>query len=288
MLRRGRVIIILGVILALITGGLAYYFLQQGVPPPPVAEEEEIRTKPVVIALQPIEERTDIPVESVGTEERQEDLVPANALNNPADVVGKRALVPIKEDQIILSDMLVDKERVVEEGRFAAFAIPEGKVAFAVPVDDVHTVAGAVQAGDFVDVLVTITFEARKATGVVTEEGEEEVLPIQVLATQLTLQDVEVLRVGAWNVPPPPPPTEEGEETEEEAPPPPQDFLTLLIDQQDALVLKYGRDDPNFNVDFALRGVGDHTIVRTESVSLEYILSRFRVSLPAPPPTIGP
>jgi len=288
MLRRGRVIILLGVILALITAGGAYYFLQQGVAPPP--EEEEIRTKPVLIALEPIEARTEILVEAVGTEEWPEDLVPANALSDPAQAVGKRALVPIVEGQIILSDMLIDKQRAIEEGTFAAFAIPEGKVAFAVPVDDMHTVAGAIQAGDFVDVLVTITFEAQKATGLVAEEGAEEVLPVQVLATQLTLQDVEVLRVGLWNVPPPPevvegeaPPPEEGE-----AAPPPQNFLTLLIDQQDALVLKYGRDDPNFNVDFALRGVEDHTIVSTESVTLEYLLRRFKVTLPAPPPTIGP
>lgn len=291
MSRRGRVIILLGLILALITVVAAYYFLQQRAAAPP---EEEIHTRPVVIALEPLEERADIPAEAVGTKEWPEDLVPANAFNNPAEVVGKTALLPIMEDQIILSDMLIDKERAVEEGSFAAFAIPEGKVAFAVPVDEVHTVAGAIQAGDFVDVLVTITFQAAHQTGLVAEGGAEEeaveeVVPVQVLATQLTLQDVEVLRVGAWNVPPPP---EEEEEApppeEEEAAPPPQNFLTLLVDQQDVLVLKYARDDPNFNVDFALRGVEDHTIVSTESVTLQYILTRFKVTTPAPPPTIGP
>jgi len=236
--------------------------------------------KPVLIALQPIEERADIPVEAVGTKEWPEDSIPANALSNPADVVGKAAIVPILEGQIIRSDMLLDKERILEEGRFAAFAIPEGKVAFAVPIDNIHSVAGAIQTGDFVDVLVTITFKVQRRTGIVTEEGEEETETIQALTTQLALQDVEVLRVGAWNVPPP---TEEGE-----AALPPQDFLTLLVSQQDALVLKYARDDPDFNVDFALRGVEDHTIVSTESVTLQYILTRFNVTAPAPPPTIGP
>lgn len=278
MRRGGRILILLGLVLAIVTAGVAYYFLQQRAVPPP---EEEIRTKSVLIALQPIEERADIPLEAVGTKEWPEDLVPANALDNPADVVGKAAIVPIMEGQVIRSDMLIDKETVLEEGSFAAFAIPEGKVAFAVPIDDIHSVAGAIQAGDFVDVLVTITFEAQKPTGVVTEEGEEEVQFVQVLATQLTLQDVEVLRVGGWNVPPP-------TEGEEEAAPPPQDFLTLLVSQQDALVLKYARDDPNFNVDFVLRGVKDHTIMSTESVTLEYVLRRFKVTLPAPPPAIGP
>jgi len=276
MSRRGRLLIFLGLILAVMTAGVTYYVLQQGAGPAP---EVEIRTKPVLIALQPIEERADIPVEAVGTREWPEDSVPANALNNPADVVGKTAMVPILEGQIILSDMLIDKEKVLEEGSFAAFAIPEGKVAFAVPIDNIHSVAGAIQAGDFVDVLVTITFQVQRRTGVVTEEGEE-IETVQALTTQLALQDVEVLRVGAWNVPPP---TEEGE-----AAPQPQDFLTLLISQQDALVLKYARDDPNFNVDFALRSVKDHTIVSTESVTLQYILTRFNVTTPAPPPTVGP
>ncbi len=277
MLRRGRLLIFLGLILAIVAAGGTYYILQRGVGPAP---EVEMRTKPVLIALQPIEERADIPVEAVGTKEWPEESVPANALNNPADVVGKAAMVPILEGQIIRSDMLIDKEKVLEEGSFAAFAIPEGKVAFAVPIDNIHSVAGAIQAGDFVDVLVTITFQVQRQTGVVTEEGEEGLESVQALTTQLALQDVEVLRVGAWNVPPP---TEEGE-----AAIPPQDFLTLLVSQQDALVLKYARDDPNFNADFALRGVKDHTIVSTESVTQEYILRRFKVTLPAPPPTIGP
>ncbi|MCJ7666798.1 MAG: Flp pilus assembly protein CpaB [Anaerolineae bacterium] len=277
MLRRSRLLIFLGLVLAIITAGVTYYFLQQGAGPAP---EVEIRTKPVLIALQPIEERADIPLEAVGTKEWPEDSVPANALNNPADVVGKAAIVPIMEGQIILADMLIDKEKVLEEGSFAAFAIPEGKVALAVPIDNIHSVAGAIQAGDFVDVLVTITFQVQRRTGVKTEEGGEQVETVQALTTQLALQDAEVLRVGAWNVPPP---TEEGEVAL-----PPQDFLTLLVSQQDALVLKYARDDPNFTVDFALRGVEDHTIVSTESVTLQYILTRFNVATPAPPPTIGP
>lgn len=277
MLRRSRLLILLGLILALITAGVTYSILRQGAGPAP---EEEIRTRPVLIALRPIEERTDIPVDAVGTKEWPEDSIPANALSNPAAVVGKTTIVPIMEGQIILSDMLIDREKVLEEGSFAAFAIPEGKVAFALPIDNIHSVAGAIQAGDFVDVLVTMTFQVLRRTGVKTEEGEEEMETVQALTAQLALQDVEILKVGAWNVPPP---TEEGEATL-----PPQNFLTLLVNQQDALVLKYARDDPNFNVDFALRRVGDHTIVSTESVTLQYILTRFNVTTPAPPPTIGP
>ena len=140
-MRRGRLLIILGLILALITAGVAYYLLQQGAAPAP----EEIKTKPVLVALQTIEERSDITMEKVGTKDWPVDSVPPNALSNPAEAVGKTAIVPIMEGQIILSTMLIDKQAVMEEGSFAAFAIPEGKVAYAVPIDNLHSVAGAIQ-----------------------------------------------------------------------------------------------------------------------------------------------
>lgn len=278
MLRGGRLLILLGLILALITAGVAYYLLQGAAP----AKEEEVPTAQVLVARQSIGEREEITADAVGTEERAQKYVPPNALRNPAQAIGKVAVVPILEGQPILSNMVMGKEEVKEAGGFASLGVPEGKVAFAVPIEDRNSVAGAIQAGDFVDVLVTIKFtlveEVPREGG---EEGEKEVkVGGETLATQLTLQDVEVLRVGLWA---PPPSTEEGE-----IPAPTQNYLTLLVNQQDALVLLYLRDDPNVTIDFALRGIEDHTIVSTEAVTLQYILSRFNVNLPAPPPTIGP
>ena len=278
MLRRGRLLILLGLILALITAGVAYYVLRGAAPAP----EEVVKTAKIVVAKQPIGERQDVTLEALGTEEWPLESIPENALRNPAQAAGKVAVVPILEGQPVLSSMVMGKEEAREAAGFASFGVPEGKVAFALPIEDRNSVAGAIQAGDFLDVLMTIKFtllEEVPAEGF--EEGEKEVkVGGEVLATQLTLQDVEVLRVGLWT---PPPPTQEGE-----IPAPAQNYLTLLVDQQDALVLLYLRDDPKVTIDFALRSVEDHTIVSTESVTLQYILTRFNVTTPAPPPTIGP
>lgn len=278
MLRRGRLLIFLGLVLALVTAGVVYYVLRGAGPAP----EERVKTATIVVARQPIDEREDVTLEALGTEEWPLESIPENALRNPAQAVGKVAVVPIAEGQPVLSSMVIGKEEAREAEGFASLGVPEGKVAFAVPIEDRNSVAGAIQAGDFVDVLVTIKFTLLEA--VPAEEGAEGEKQAkaagEVLATQLTLQDVEVLRVGLWT---PPPPVEEGG-----VPAPTQNYLTLLLNQQDALVLLYLREDPNVTIDFALRGVEDHAIVSSESVTLQYILARFNVTTPAPPPTVGP
>jgi hypothetical protein len=58
--------------------------------------------------------------------------------------------------------------------------------------------------------------------------------------------------------------------------------LTLLLDQQDALVLKYARES-DASIDLVLRGPEDHESVRTETVSLEYVMTRFEITVPPEP-----
>lgn len=286
MRRRGRVLILLGLILAIVAFILAYFLLQGAAAPPP----PEIQTAQVLVALQPITERTEVPVESVGPKEFPLDAVPPNALRDPSDVLGKFAIVPIFPGQVIVAEMLVDKAEAQKTGLYASFAIPPGKVAMAMPITDLSNVARAIQAGDFVDVLVTIRYKvveeevSPEGAVAITELGES-------LVVQLTLQDVEVLKVGLWG-PTQPSAEEGGQQTQQQQQQQQQarargpEFLTLLVSQQDALVLKFARDDPSFTVDFALRGVGDHTLVTTDSVTLEYLLTRFNITQPTALPRI--
>jgi Flp pilus assembly protein CpaB len=162
-------------------------------------------------------------------------------------------------------------------------------------------VAGAIQNGDFVDILISywmLDTEAEPAPG--GGEGEEAAPPESyILLAQLLLQDVEVLRVGPWAgvaVPPEEPPGEgdeaatpapEGEEGAESAALEPVSVdapvvLTLLLDQQDALVLKFARES-GASIDLVLRGLEDHDTLRTETVSLEYVMTRFEITVPPEP-----
>jgi Flp pilus assembly protein CpaB len=163
-------------------------------------------------------------------------------------------------------------------------------------------VAGAIQNGDFVDILISYWMLDTEAEPSPAAAGEEaaEVPPSYILLAQLLLQDVEVLRVGAWagvavapEVPPEEAPAEEAApeatpaagEAEGELAPVSLDtetVLTLLLDQQDALVLKYARES-GASIDLVLRGPEDDKAVRTETVSLEYVMTRFEITIPPEP-----
>jgi len=107
------------------------------------------------------------------------------------------------------------------------------------------------------------------------------------LVTQLTVQDAVVLQVGDWTTakepPPEAPPPETGAEGEAAPPPPPPpdrvEPLTLVVTRQDAMVLDYARV-VGARINFVLRPVGDTASVRTDSVTLKYMMDRFNVELP--------
>ncbi len=298
--RRGTILIIIGIILALGTTAVVFVLLrpsgQQAAATPQPTPEEKIS---VVIAAQEIPALTEIPADAVGTL-----LIPKSALNaryllDPEAVIGKKTLTNVSRGSFITTDVLLDESKVLELGYNASLNIPEGKVAVAFRTTQLRAVAGAIQNGDFVDILISYWMLDTEATPTTAAE-EEAAVPAEsyVLLAQLLLQDVEVLRVGPWAgvaVPP-----AEGEEATPEATPAAEGeaataegelapvsaqaevVLTLLLDQQDALVLKYARES-EASIDLVLRGREDRESVRTETVSLEYVMTRFEITVPPEP-----
>jgi pilus assembly protein CpaB len=125
-------------------------------------------------------------------------------------------------------------------------------------------------------------------------------------ATQLMIDNAIVLRVGQWPytdvyepiivtaVPPATaaPAPEEGTAAPatEEVPPtatpvPPPDIVTLIMGRQDALVLKYALET-GATIDLALRSYQDNAItdIQTETVTLQYIIDFYNVTIPPPLP----
>jgi Flp pilus assembly protein CpaB len=301
--RRGTILIAAGIILALGTTVVVFALLRgsgQAPPAPPQATPEAKIS--VVIAAQEIPALTEIPADAVGTL-----LIPKSALTpqhllDPQAVVGKKAITTIVRGSFITTDVLLDESKVLELGYNASLNIPPGKVAAAFRTSQIRAVAGAVQNGDFVDILISYWMLDTEAQPTPAAAGEQvaEVPPSYILLAQLLLQDVEVLRVGPWAgvaVPPEAVPEEvpAAEPTPEATPaagegegqlaPVPLDsetVLTLLLDQQDALVLKYAQES-GASIDLVLRGRGDDKKVRTETVSLEYVMTRFEITIPPEP-----
>jgi Flp pilus assembly protein CpaB len=301
--RRGTILIAVGILLALGTTVLVFALLrtrgQAPATPPPATPEATFK---VVIAAQELPALAEIPADGVGTLDIPASALKPEYLLDPQAVAGKKALTTIPRGSFITTDVLLDEAKVLELGYNASLNIPPGKVATAFRTTQLRAVAGAIQNGDFVDILISYWMLDTEAEPTPVAAGEQPVeVPTQyILLAQLLLQDVEVLRVGPWAgvaVPPEQPPEEApAAEPAPEATPAAgeaegqltpvtldsETVLTLLLDQQDAIVLKYARES-GASIDLVLRGSGDDKTVRTETVSLEYVMTRFEITIPPEP-----
>ena len=162
---------------------------------------------------------------------------------------------------------------------------------------------------DLVDELTSAGMEpAAAASAALAQLNTVKIAPR--LLSQLTLQNVEVLYVGEWprgGVLPQPTPTLSPEQAAAAgaaaqaatggtptATPLRPEMLILLVDQQQALILQW-LSNAQVNVSLALRGAGDNAPVSTDTVTYQYILTNFNVTIPpktntilVPPPTGTP
>jgi len=288
-MRGGRIFIIVGVVLGLGTMLAALFILsstpsQQTTPTPAAPTTEK-----VVVAVQSIGEGTKALPQTVELREVAVVDVPVDALRNINRALGRIARQDIYQGQVLEETMLMSER---EEFEHPSLRIPKGKVAISLPIDKLSSVAYTIQEGDSVDLLMTLPF-------IDVDEQSQTKLPLILsgaecpgcvpvnpqiprVTTQLLVQDATILRVGVWGATPvvaeevaeeP----EAGEAPLEAVPPP--DIVVLLISHQDALVIKYSRES-GANIDLILRSSGDHDIVTTEPVTLDYMLARFGIVVP--------
>lgn len=166
-MQRGRLLIILGIILGLATvGAVAFLVLNGGALTNPVAEPtatptpgvvqeaQGVPTTQVIVALQPIGRGSEFVAGSIGRRDWPANNVPPDIIADEAETIGKVAKTDIVQGQVIVRSMLVD---VFGAGE-ASFQIPAGRVAVAYPINRQKSVAFAIQPGDYVDILVTAFF----------------------------------------------------------------------------------------------------------------------------------
>lgn len=267
---RGRLLLVIGILLALASGCLVFFLMSRQVQQPGPAQ---VPTRKVVVAVQDLPAGTPIVPDAITLMEKPVTEVPADALASLEKTRGKLAAVDIYRGDIITEEMLTTKEKILREKPI--YMIPPGKVAFTIRVDELSSVAYSIQPGDYVDILVGIDFidvdRESQCEKPCPEGFPGEQLPRHV--TQLTLQNIPVLSVGLRTEITP---TEEIEPTYQGIS---YSYITLLLSQQDALVLKYLREIGAI-VDLALRNPDDKNIVSTEAVTLEYILRRFNIPIP--------
>jgi pilus assembly protein CpaB len=289
-MRRGRILILLGLILAIGTAAAVYIIIQTM-----ETEPEPVELENVVVAIQPIAEQE--PVEGrIEIRPMPQTAIPDGALTSLEGTAGMLAAGPIPQGAIIHPDLLISPVEVMQKGELGKLVEP-GSVAIAFPIDELSSVSYGIQPGDHVDVLMTFFFidldqetqleEPLCAPLCPAPEGQQEAqLTDQLprLATQLTLQDIEVLGVGRWIKEETP--TEEQDNQARGGEPVPvelPEYVTLLVTPQDALVLKMAREY-GASIDLAVRAQDDAQQFATQQVTLDYILARFGVALPAKQP----
>ena len=342
-MQRGRLLILLGLLLILGVGALALIFLfgpggqafLSGTPTPDVPPTPQVDIEMVVIAQQPLPRGHEITESDITLAPWSKQNKPGTAINDTTLVVGRLARYDIEPGEPILSTLIAENASTLSDtGSEAALRIPPGQVAITVPMTRLSGVGYALREGDHVNVLVSLLFtdvseENQSVTpdqylllvknvtesatggagqitfttldlgnaGVFLEENpllpDAEILvhPSEPrrprLVVQQIVQDAIVLKVGSFveedvvfsvasptplpEGSPPPPPT----------PVPPPDIVTLIVQPQDALVINYFLYAQS-KFTLVLRSAGDASRVDTESVTLQYAVERFRISVPAP------
>ncbi len=112
-----------------------------------------IPTRPVVVAAADLDIGAELTREDIRIIDWPANAMPANALSDPKDVIGRGIVLPLIQNEPILPMKLASKEA----GSGLPPAIPPGLRAVSVRVNEVIGVAGYVLPGTRVDVVATVS-----------------------------------------------------------------------------------------------------------------------------------
>jgi Flp pilus assembly protein CpaB len=288
-MRRGRILILLGLILAIGAAAVVFILLQSATQP----VETEIPRESVVVAKQPIAEGDPV-ADRLEVKEVPSEVVLEGAMRSLDGTGDMLASGPIPQGSIVYREMLQTPEEQMKEGRLGTL-VEQGYVAVAFPISELSSVSYGIQPGDYIDVLMSFAFvdldEETQTLGPLcppmcpSADGGQTTVEVtgqrQRYVSQLTVQDILVLGVGRWNYAAPPPEEQQNQGgNEEAAPAAPPKFITLMLQPQDALVLKLAREH-GASIELAVRNAEDHQVFQNiQQVTLDYLMARFGISLP--------
>jgi Flp pilus assembly protein CpaB len=186
--RRGKFVVVLGVILAIVAGAAAYYLITQA---QQQAGQAGLQKVPVVVATRAIPARKVIEATDVTVAQVPIDPTNANGIiSDPAKAIGRVPAVTILEGQPVTTNLLASS---IEGSQFSILG-PNETIgpnspawrAISITVADNQAVGGLLEAGQTVDVFVTATVNVPqdliKAGKYYTDKS-----------TKITYQDVVIL-----------------------------------------------------------------------------------------------
>jgi Flp pilus assembly protein CpaB len=184
---RGRFVIVMGLILAVVAGGAAFFLINQ-------AQQQAARSSPtaaIVVATRQIPARK--PIEASDVAVRDVPIDPTNAQGvfaDPTKVIGLVPGVTILEGQPVYANFLASQAQggqfsILQPGETIA---PDSEAwrAVSLTVPDDRAVGGLVRPGDTVDVFVTTTVAVPEDLALAGKYYTDK-------ATKITYQDLIVL-----------------------------------------------------------------------------------------------
>lgn len=254
MRRRGALLTILGLVLAVATGILIFYLLSQAAPPTPnvvvAPTATPLPTKPIPVAARELAAGTTLTTTDIVERQYPEGLVPVGVLTDTQALVGQALIEPLLEGEFFRSTQLRGGQ-----GRPISEQIEPRKVAMAFTREDLLNRSSVIQEGDSIDLMLTLDINEETATE--TREGK---------STNYTLQNVRVLRIMR------PPPTEQ-------APNPEPVAILFEMTPQDAVIAKFVKDSGG-TVDFTLRAQSDTEPYTTENITQDFLFDNYGFQAP--------
>jgi Flp pilus assembly protein CpaB len=184
--RRGKFVIIVGVVLAVAAGAASFYLINQA---QQTAGQGDLQKVTVVVALQNIPART--PVLAAQLETREivlDEATQVGIVKDPAALVGKVLAIPVAIGQPIYSNMISASTagpggiQILGPDETVAPDSPAWR-AISITIPDEMAVAGMLTPGQTIDIFMTATMTANDPRGVYTSG----------LVTKITYQDMVIL-----------------------------------------------------------------------------------------------
>ena len=248
--RRGWILVVLGLILAISAGAMVYVVLQNQ---QAEAQEQAARlareqaapvpTMKLPIAARPLEPGTVISAKDYELKDFPLDLVPVMAISDTAGLDSKILVQPVGQGETFRSS-----EFLGGSGAAISQQLTQGEVLFAFPIVDLLSQSNLIQDGDHLDLLLTI--EQKGPTG--QELGK---------ATAITLQNIEVFKVLR------PQASEDDRQPRATA-------LLFSMKPEDAVLVKFVKDSGG-TIDFTLRSPQDQGTFQAPSIDDAELIQRF-------------
>jgi len=248
--RRGWMLVVLGLVLAISAGAMVYVVLQNQRAEAQeqaarIAQEQAapVPTKKLPVAARMLEPGTLVGAQDYVLKDFPLDLIPSTAISDTAGLENKVLVQTVGQGETFRSS-----EFLGGNGAAISQQLKQGQVLFAFPIVDLLSQSNLVQDGDHVDLLLTIQVKGPNG-----EDGGK--------ATAITLQNIEVFKVLR------PQATEEDKQPKATA-------LLFSMKPEDAVMVKFAKDTGG-TIDFTLRSPLDENTFQAPPVDDAELLRRY-------------